>query len=295
MMTPKLIAEQGTFLISEVGSSVHGINISGLDDLDLMGVCFQPASHLLGLQHFAQFIYRTAEERAKHNPGNVQAQHGRTPKSEAGDIDLTIYSVQKFLKLALAGNPSILVLFFSKKFHAEFNTLSLSIESMIDQQCADNWATSFLRLSESIASLQAGPKFLGYLRAQKDRMLGLRGQMRVHRPELISKYSYDVKFACHACRLGLQGIEYMKTGRMTLPMPEAQAETLRQVRRGELLFSEVIDWIDQLDAELLQAMDASPLPKYPDHGAVDDWLTQAQLEFFEWQKVTLIGLLQRLP
>lgn len=271
MLTPKQIAENGTFLVNEVGSSVHGTNLDGVDDLDLMGVCFQPPSYVLGTQHFEQYIYRTAEERARFNPEGNQKKYGGQPPSMPGDIDLVIYSVQKYLKLALDGNPNVIVLLYSSKHHPEYH---------IDSH--DNWQRSFYELAPHCASRRAGVKFLGYLHSQRERLLGRRGQMRVTRTDLIEKYGYDTKYAMQACRLGLQGIEFMQTGKLTLPMPKPQADTLKAVREGAFSLAEVIDWIDRLEKEVTEAIDSSQLPNHPNVTAIDAWLSKCQMEFFHW-------------
>jgi hypothetical protein len=43
----------------------------------------------------------------------------------------------------------------------------------------------------------------------------------------------------HALRLGLQGIELLTTGRITLPVPEPDRAYLRSIRRGERPLTEV--------------------------------------------------------
>lgn len=276
MLTPEEIARRGTFLVREVGSTAHGTNLRNDGDLDLSGVCFQPPEYLLGLQRFEQYNYRTAEERARHDPESDQRYAGRTPQSQPGDLDLTVYSVQKFLRLALSGNPSVLVLLYSQLRHPEYESEFKTYYG--------HWARGFDLLAPSIASKIAGTKFLGYLKAQKERMLGMRGQMRVTRIDLINKFGYDCKYAMQAIRLGLQGIEYMQTGRLQLPMTEAVADSLKEVRRGELLLAEVIEWIENLDDELKTAIDNSALPKQPRYQAIDAWLEEAQLEFFSWYR-----------
>jgi hypothetical protein len=53
------------------------------------------------------------------------------------------------------------------------------------------------------------------------------GQPGAHtnRPELVAVHGYDTKYAMHALRLGLQGIELLSTGRITLPVPNRTART----------------------------------------------------------------------
>jgi hypothetical protein len=88
------------------------------------------------------------------------------------------------------------------------------------------------------ASRRAGRAYLGYMERQRDRMTGARGQMRVNRPELIAAHGYDTKYAGHVLRLGYQGIEFLETGRLTLPMPSRERSRVLDVRNGRVAFEE---------------------------------------------------------
>src|SRR5215470_10100538 len=71
------------------------------DSIDEMGVCIEPIEEAMSLwSPFEQFIYRSAVER--------EGREGA--RSTAGDLDLTIYSLRKWMRLALRGNPTILLL-----------------------------------------------------------------------------------------------------------------------------------------------------------------------------------------
>ena len=70
----------------------------------------------------------------------------------------------------------------------------------------------------------AASRYLGYLRGQKAAMTGEPGA-HTNRPELVAVHGYDTKYAMHALRLGLQGIELLSTGRITLPVPNQIART----------------------------------------------------------------------
>ena len=98
-------AERCTILRGLVGSTVHGLNVNdGIEDRDEMGVCIEPFDEAMALSApFAQFIFRTAAERE----GRENA------RSTAGDLDLTIYSLRKWTRLALKGNPTIMLLLFT--------------------------------------------------------------------------------------------------------------------------------------------------------------------------------------
>ena len=98
-------AERCTILQGLVGSTVHGLNVNdGIEDRDEMGICVEPLDEAMALwAPFEQFIYRSAAERE----GRENA------RSIAGDLDLTIYSLRKWMRLALKGNPTILLLLFT--------------------------------------------------------------------------------------------------------------------------------------------------------------------------------------
>ena len=98
-------AEKCTILRGLVGSTVHGLNVNdGIEDRDEMGVCVETFDSAMTLAApFEQFIYRSAAERE----GRANA------RSTGGDLDLTIYSLRKWTRLALKGNPTILLLLFT--------------------------------------------------------------------------------------------------------------------------------------------------------------------------------------
>jgi len=99
-ITTEDIATRGLILRGSVGSTAHGLHLAGTDDRDEMGVAVEPPVRVIGLTDFEQHIHRTAEERVKHSPVADQRQHGRTPPSQAGDLDLTVYSLRKYTRLA---------------------------------------------------------------------------------------------------------------------------------------------------------------------------------------------------
>ncbi len=78
-------AEPNTILRATVGSKLHGLNLEATDDTDEMGVCVEPPEYVVGLRKFEQWVYRTQPEG-----------HPSGPK----DLDLTIYSLRKWVRLA---------------------------------------------------------------------------------------------------------------------------------------------------------------------------------------------------
>lgn len=238
------VAEAGTILRTEVGSTVHGIGV-GTDDRDELGVCVEPPEYVIGLRHFEQFVYRTQPEGVRSGPG---------------DLDLTIYGLRKFCSLALKGNPSILLL---------FNTP--------DEKCVvlTDLGRELRALSWAFASKKAGAAFLGYMQQQRQRLMGERGQMNVKRPELIEQYGFDTKYAGHIVRLGYQGVDYMDTGTFPIPMPEEQRDAIVDIRNGHMDENDVLTLAAELEHALKAAVHSSPLPDLPDYAAVNRFLIEA--------------------
>ncbi len=247
-MTPREIAEQNTILLATVGSGAHGLALEGTDDHDEMGVCIEPPSHVIGLHLFEQDVFRTKPE---------------GQRSEHGDTDRVIYSARKFCRLALNGNPSIITLLYST-----------------DIVLVDQYGESLLALRDAFSARRAGKAFLGYMTQQRQRLLGERGQMNVKRPELIEAHGYDTQYAMHMIRLGMQGVEFLETGELTLPMDDYPREWIRSVRRGERDLNEVLTMAGVLERRVEDLLDTSPLPELPDYDRVNDWLINTYADYW---------------
>jgi uncharacterized protein len=141
-------------------------------------------------------------------------------------------------------------------------------------------------LAPALLSQQAVHRFLGYMRAQRDRLLGVGRRGRVpNRPELVARYGYDVKYASHALRLAYQGLEIARDGRLTLPMPEPQRERVLRVKRGEVpAMADVLAEIEGLQSQIEQVLAAgqTPLPVEPDWAVISAWSIQAHRQHWGW-------------
>ena len=128
-------------------------------------------------------------------------------------------------------------------------------------------------------------RFLGYLAAQRDRLLGHSKGKVPNRPELVAKYGYDVKYASHALRLAYQGLEVARDARLTLPMPAAERERVLRVKRGEVpdiaaVLAETADV--QAQVEDILATGRTPLPAEPAHAAISAWAVSAHRRHWGW-------------
>ena len=238
-----------TILCGLLVPTVHGLNVNdGIEDRDEMGICVEPLEEAMALwAPFEQFIYRTAAEREGRD----------NARSTAGDLDLTIYSLRKWTRLALKGNPTIMLLLFTPEDQLVY---------------CDTLGAELRALTPSIVSRRVQGPFLGYLQAQKQRLTGERGQKRIHRPELEEMYGFDTKYAMHMLRLGFQGVELLTTGRLSLPMREPARSFLLDVRRGKVSEQDCLTRAGELERELADLETASPLPEAPEEARVEEWV-----------------------
>jgi len=257
------LVDQQTILRATVGSTVHGLHHGGQDDRDEMSVFIEPPEYRLGLKlargqgrklhPLEHWVERTQPEGARSGPG---------------DLDLVAYNLRKYLRLALKGHPTVLLMLFVPK------DLVL-VETELGRELRG--------LTGAIISKRAGRGYLGYLSGQRERLVGSRGQRNVNRPELVEAHGFDTKYAMHAVRLGYQGLELLQTGRLTLPMPEPTRSRVMAIRLGERSFEEVLTEIDDVERRLSVALDQTALPDEPDREAVDAFLVSAYRRAWGWR------------
>jgi predicted nucleotidyltransferase len=242
----------GEFLRCITGSELCGISQVGTSDIDLMGVCIEPPEFVTGLRSFEQHEFRTKPKGERSGPG---------------DVDSVVYGLRKYMRLAVKGNPSVLVLLFVPKEYRTYDGLL---------------ADDFRAIKDAVIASSAASQFLGYMRDQKLRLMGLKGGAHVNRPELVERYGYDTKYASHVIRLGMQGIELMQTGAIELPMKEPYLGILKSIRGGGYKLDEVVDMANALESDLEEARDNSPLRIEPDYQVVNDFLHKMYTE--QWTK-----------
>jgi predicted nucleotidyltransferase len=246
MTTDRDIALGNEILRGVVGSTTHGTSIDGQGDRDEMGVFIEPPEYVCGLTPIDHYIYRDQPEGVRSQPG---------------DLELAMYSLRRFCRLAAQGNPTILELLWLPAYV----TKTPAGEALVAMRAA-------------FVSKESGKRFLGYLAAQKSKLKGERANT-VRRPELIEKYGYDTKFAMHALRLGLQGIELMTHRRITLPVPEPSLMTLRTVRAGKINMEDALHLIGDAEKRLGELVEACTWTA--DLDAINGFMVKAHLDY--WQ------------
>jgi hypothetical protein len=226
-----------------VGSGLHGIAIEGTDDHDEMGVFIEPPEVVLGLEKpLDHDVWRTQPEGKRSGPG---------------DTDLVRYSLRKYLRLSVQGNPTILLPLFAPIGKIQF---------------ANAYGWELIHLRSAIVSQRAGPRFLGYMDAQVARLEGRRS-LPTTRTELIAKHGYDTKFAAHALRLAIQGIELLRDGWISLPMQEPDLGEVRAIKEGLVSKESVLIAIADARKQLVELLDRglSSIRPEPDLVRINRW------------------------
>ncbi len=266
------------------GSRAHGLAREG-SDTDTRGVCIPPARVLIGLTQFEQH------------------------ESEGGDH--VTYSLEKFVRLALKGNPNIMESLYC---HAE------------DFLFLTDAGRRILQDRDCFLSKQVGQRFLGYALAQLKRMerhhrwlrsppscapdpatygaqeVGGRmrfpdaDQQKAHeadfkhwqhfkawrrdrnpsRAALEEQYGYDTKHAMHLIRLLKMGDEVLTLGQVIVRRPDA--EWLLGIRDGALEYVQLMELAARMTATLERKLKTSQLSEHPDRAKAEGLLVELQLE-----------------
>lgn len=252
------------------GSRSHGLSTAESDE-DSRGVCVPPPRYLYGLSHFEQW------------------------ESEGGDH--VVYSLQKFVRLALDGNPNIIEAFYvhpedrlfthrlaepllenrdrflSKKVGVRFGRYAVHQLQKIERHY--RWLTEG-------APSRPEPQHFGALLGENSPKFpdtaserAFRGAVKHHaayqewrknrnpkRALLEEKHGYDTKHAMHLCRLLKMGIEILRSGQVWVRRPDA--DWLREIRNGALSYEQLLEWVKSAESELALAESTSALPEEPD-------------------------------
>jgi len=235
-------------LLCEYGSRAHGTNTE-FSDHDKMGIYIEPIEAVLGIDKVNTVQSSTADKGAR---------------STKDDTDTTYYPLRKWANLAAHGNPTVLTpLFVPDSAH----------------ELTNEYMSGIVHNRHLFISKEAGHRFLGYMRSQRDALIGKRNK-KTNRPELVHLFGYDTKFAYHVIRLGILGCQLMRDREMTLPMPGWAINALMDIRNGVMSKDEVLAWSDQLDDDLIYFIGNSDLPTKPNHEGINNLLIQIQTDYW---------------
>src|SRR5215471_2494729 len=237
-------SQDSVILAFEGGSVMHGASV-GSDDHDYYAVYLEPPDTRLGLRATDHHVWSTSDN---------------TRKNTRDDIDLVMYSLTKFARLAAAGNPTILHFLF--------------VENALGSIPWWEYVTAHRRHFLARSHLR---KFIGYADAQFDRLTGKRARKQF-RPELEEKHGFDTKAAMHGIRLMFEALDLLCHGAMTFPNPRAQH--LIRIRQGTYSLEEIVRQYEELKQECNRQQGRSPLADEVDEKEINRVLANVYRSFW---------------
>jgi len=273
------------------GSRAHGLSTPESDE-DTRGVCVPPREVLLGLQEFEQH----------ENPSG----------------DHVVYSLAKFARLALQGNPNIIETLFTDERHLLVCTqhgqrLRDARDIFLSRRVGERfsgYAVDQLRRLERHYRWLTGPppskpepeSFGAVLIAGRHKFPSAdaernyraawkhwnhyetwRKSRNPKRGALEEAHGYDTKHAMHLCRLLKMGQEILAEGVVRVWRPDA--EWLMGVRRGSMTYAELKVWAADQETRLNELVAGSPLPEEPDHAAAERLVMEIHEGFLFGRKI----------
>lgn len=220
-----------------VGSMSHNThNVTQIDDVDVMGMVVPPACHLIGLGNWQHWVKQFEE------------------------LDVVLYSHRKLISLLLKGNPNVMGVLWLKR----------------DHYLHRNWAFTLLEHHrDAFVSKQAHAAFVGYAKAQLDRMQrgAYKGYMGEKRKALVDRFGYDPKNAAHLIRLLRMGTEFLETGELQVWRTH-DADELRAIKRGEWSLERIQKEAEDGFERAREALERSHLPEQPDYARAETVLME---------------------
>lgn len=222
----------GLLLLGEYGSVAQGTATSKSDH-DYMGIVVEKQTQILGLDNY---------DTQRHS----DAKQGE--KSKPGESDVTYHGLRKFAKLAANGNPTVGSILYLPQY---------TILSELGQQLLD--------ARDAFWSLKGGSAYYGYLISQIRQMTAA----KTKRPEVVEEFGYDIKFAYHAYRLGVQGSHYMMDGDPQIPLQGYELDIAKAIRGGAFTFDGVMTILNETEIRLKTAIEYSRAPAKPDYDRIN--------------------------
>nr|WP_239565447.1 nucleotidyltransferase domain-containing protein [Brevibacillus fulvus] len=216
-------------LISLVLAGSHGYGMATeTSDIDLRGIAYPPPEAVFGLQTYEQ--------------------------TTLAEPDTVIYSLPKFVRLAMKGNPTLLEMLFAETEHWLICT----------EEGERLRAHRHLFLSKRVFYSFGGYayKHLQKLSAQADN----------------PSASYHGKDASHLIRLLQCGIELLQEG--ALRVKRENAAELLSIRQGQWKLTDLLAYAQSLYDQLQAAHANTRLPDQPDSATIERLLMQMQMRFY---------------
>ncbi len=210
--------------VCQMGSKAFGLASEQSDD-DLRGIYLPPARLHWSLRRLPEQL-----------------------EQKDGQRDEVYWELEKFLRLALKANPTVLETLWTP---------------MVLQ--ADPTAEELRQIRRAFLSKHLYKTYSGYVLSQFRRMANAYER----------KGAFKAKHAMHLIRLLHSGIAALETGEIRVEVGEHRDELLA-IRDGHVPFDEVKRKALTLDRQFQQAFEQTALPEQPDFDLVDNFLIRAR-------------------
>lgn len=259
-----------------VGSKAYGLD-TPTSDTDIKGICILPKEYYFGLNRFEQ---------------------------DDSEKETSIYSLQKFMRLAADCNPNIIEMLFVDRndilFINDYGKILLHNRNMFLSKRAkftfSGYAFAQLKRIKGhrkwIVNPQVKPDRLDFFKEILDSATGKKhvkffdneyeaaykkytqyetwkAERNTSRAELEQKYGYDTKHASHLLRLLRMGCEILETGQVIVKRPDRE-DLLGLKMNGNRTYEELIAEAEGYEKRLEELYENSSLPKYPDFKSINE-------------------------
>jgi predicted nucleotidyltransferase len=166
-------------------------------------------------------------------------------------VESVFYSIKKFIELSLKGNPTLLEIAFVPRDKILVNTLC---SQEIMEYVRKNFVTK-----------KALKAYIGYFLDQK--------KNNINTP----------KKACHAFRIGIQALQFSKTGIIEPVLTGRFLEQALDIRSGRIIDDDLNFLINTLDLQLRAAEGSNLLPEEANEGDASKFLVHIHQKYYDEQ------------
>ncbi len=241
------MSQDNCIFLARTGSQMYGTNTINSDD-DFTGIYIASPDYTYGLKKCEMVEYRTNKVNS-------------SKRNSAGDVDVNLYSLYKYVTLALNNNPNIIELLY------------------VPDNCILQTSKYYNMLRDNrqlFLSKKVYQSFRGYAHSERSRVM--RSGNNLGRKELIKEHLFDTKMMSHNIRLYLECMQLLNEGTITLPLPERKMVV--QIKRGEWKLEEVLKKSDELSDSCTRLYENTRLPDTPDFEGVNKLLMNIQDEYW---------------
>lgn len=290
------IAENNKIIEIKVGSHLYGTQTPH-SDIDQAGIFLPPKKFILGIQRVEEIDLSIKDKNAAGK--NTQYAMDRKLYEFRKFIKLALENNPNIIEQVFVNEPNIiyineigkallaqkhlfphlgLVQKFKGYAFSQKHKMIIRTDNYHELQSAFDYLKDYPGQKELLIELKN--KFLPFMKFTQDYCaigdLNLQKSIYVkkavamieerlskvgNRKELITQHGFDTKFAAHLIRLLLEGQELLTEGNLQFPL--AGRETILAIKQGQWCIKEILDYADQLEAEIDNIAKHSPLPSKP--------------------------------